>query len=198
VILGARPGRSTPARRLAVVAGLALIGAAAHRPLTDIIRRAGTRRRGSDLRFSFLVDRPVEQVFAFCADFENFPRFIGALRDVRDSGDGRSHWIASSPSGGTIEWDAVTTKYLTNSVLAWRSVGGSPVETVGLMRFSPERGGTCVRVSASYHVVDGDLTDAIAALLTPKRTADLEANIRSFENHLGEAAKLAVTSELRA
>jgi uncharacterized membrane protein len=187
-ILGARPGRSIPVKRLAVLAGLALIGVAAHRPLANALRRAGTRRRASELRFSFVVDRPVERVFAFCADFENFPRFIGALREVRDSGDGRSHWSASTPSGGTIEWDAVTTKYVTNSVLAWRSVIGSPVEASGLVRFSPEDGKTCVQVAVSYRVLDGPMADAIAALIAPPRRRFLEAEIRSFETHLALAS----------
>lgn len=183
-LLGARPGRSTPARKLAIIAGLTLIGVAGHRLLADSLRRAGTRRRASDLRFSFVVGRPVEQVFAYCADFENFPRFIGALREVHDSGDGRSHWCASTPSGGTIEWDAVTTKFVTNSVIGWRSAAGSPVAASGLLRFTPEGDSTCIRVAASYRVLDGRMSDALAALLSPRRDHDLEANIRGFEMQL--------------
>lgn len=183
-VLGARPG-STRARPLALLAGLALLGVAAHRPIADALRRVGTKRRTFDLRFSFTIDRPVEQVFAFCADFENFPRFIGSLREVRDNGDGRSHWCASTPTGHSIEWEAVTTKFVTNSVIGWKSVPGSRVHTNGVLRFSPEDGCTCVRVAISYAVADGSLTDAIAALAAPRRASRIERDIRRVEEHLG-------------
>lgn len=186
MILGARTRRDAPLRPFLTLAGMTLVGVAAHRPIADALRRAGTRRRAADVRFSFVVERPVEQVFAFCADFENFPRFIGALREVRDAGDGRSHWRASTPSGGTIEWNATTTKFVTNSVIGWKSVANAPVETSGLLRFSPEGGSTCVRVAISYRVFDGSMADALAALAAPRRAGELEADIRRMEAHINE------------
>ncbi|MEP6989481.1 MAG: SRPBCC family protein [bacterium] len=186
LILGARPNGDAPARPFLTVAGMALLGAAVHRPIADALRRAGTRRRAASLHFSFVVDRPVEQVFAFCADFENFPRFIGALRQVRDTGDGRSHWCASTPSGGEIEWNATTTKFVTNSVIGWRSVEGSPVQTTGLLRFSPDGGSTCIRVAVEYSVSDSSMTDALAALVAPRRASELEVDIRRIAGSLDE------------
>jgi uncharacterized membrane protein len=165
---------------------MTLLGVAAHRPLADALRRAGTRRRGADIEFSFVVARPVEQVFAFCANFENFPRFIGALREVRDTGDGRSHWCAGTPSGGDTEWDATTTKFVTNSVIAWKSVANAPVETSGLLRFSPEDGSTRVHVTMFYRVVGGSMADALVALTSPRRAHELEADIRRLEAGMNE------------
>jgi uncharacterized membrane protein len=184
LILGARPRDGRASRPFLTLAGMALVGIASHRPLANALRHVGTRRRSADLHFSFIVDRPVAQVFAFCADFENFPRFIGALKEVRDTGDGRSHWCASTPSGGTIEWSATTTKFVTNSVIGWQSLSGSPVEAVGLLRFSPEGGSTCVRVAIRYRVCDGTISDALAALVSPRRTEALEAQIRGIDAHL--------------
>ena len=186
LILGARPRRDAPARPFFTLAGMALIGAAAHRPLADALRRAGTRRRSANLQFSFVIERPVEQVFAFCADFENYPRFIGALRQVRDTGDGRSHWCASTPSGGEIEWNATTTKFVTNSVIGWQSTANSPVETTGLLRFSPDGKCTCVKVAISYLVRDGSMADALAALAAPRRVDELESEIRRMDVHMRE------------
>jgi uncharacterized membrane protein len=186
MILGARPTRGERTRPFFTLAGMALLGAAAHRPLADALRHAGTRRRSADLRFSFVVERRVEEVFAFCANFENFPRFIGALRQVRDNGDGRSHWCASTPSGGEIEWNATTTKFVTNSVIGWQSVANSPVETAGLLRFSPDGESTCVKVAINYRVFDGSMTDALAALATPRRGDELEADIRRMDAHMDE------------
>ena len=187
MILGARPRGDVPSRPFFTLAGIALLGVAAHRPIADALRHAGTRRRTTDLRFSFVVERPVEQVFAFCANFENFPRFIGALREVRDTGDGRSHWCASTPSGGKIEWNATTTKFVTNSVIGWNSVANAPVETSGLLRFSPDGRSTCVRVAISYRVFSSSTADALAALAAPRRADELEADIRRMDAHMSEA-----------
>lgn len=164
-----------------MLAGFSLVAAAVRRPVTESLRREGTRRRSSSLRFSFMVDRPVEQVFSFCADFENFPKFIGSLKEVQDTGDGRSHWCAMTPTGHTLEWNAVTSKFVTNSVIGWKSVPGSPVETKGVLRFSPEGTGTCVHVAIDYSVVDGTLGDAIAALVMRRHRSSLEAEFRGFQ-----------------
>jgi uncharacterized membrane protein len=183
-LVGARSRRRMPGA-LATIAGLALVGVAAHRPLADAVRRAGASRRSAHLRLSFVVQRPVRDVFRFCCDFENYPQFIGALREVHDFGDGRSRWTAWTPTGGTVEWDAITTKFVPNRVIAWRSTSQSPVHMSGTLRFVPEPdGGTCVRVAFDYSVVEGTMADAVAALAIPRRAADLEADIRRLSDNL--------------
>jgi uncharacterized membrane protein len=194
LLLGAAGGALVGARRrqsaagtLAALAGLAMVGIAARQPVADTLRRAATRRRTAHLRLSFVVPQPVSTVFRFCADFENYPKFIRALRKVQDFGDGRSHWVGWSPSGDLLEWDALTTKYVTNRVIAWRSTPESPVETVGVVRFVPEReGGTCVKVALDYCAPTERMADAVAALATRRRVRELEADIR----RLGERLEL--------
>lgn len=188
ILIGARPRDNGRARPIAVLAGLALLGVAAHRPVADALRRAGNRRRTGALHFSFVVDRPVEEVFRYCSDFENFPRLIGALHEVRDNGDGRSHWCAATLGGGEIEWDAVTTKFVTNSVIAWENAPGAPLETSGVLRFSPEDDRTCVKVAVEYRVFDSGMTDALAALIKPRRSGELEKQIRTLERQLAGPA----------
>ena len=186
------------ARAAATVGGLALIGAAARRPFLDSIRRAGTERRSARLRLSLVVAQPVEVVFAFVRDFENFPCIIGALRQVRDYGDGRSHWYASTPSGGTLEWDTVTTKYVPNRVIAWQSVPASPVTMQGLLRFLPEDSHTCLRLELDYQVRTGGLADALAALTTPARGAELERDIRRLSTYLHTVRGTPTQASLRS
>ncbi len=184
-LVGARRGLDGRARTAATLGGLALIAAAVHRPLADVLRHAGTRRRAGRITLSFIVSHPVEAVFGFCRDFENFPLFVGSLREVRDYGDGRSHWCASTPSGGTVEWDTVTTKYVPNSVLAWSSVEGAPVETSTHMRFMPDDEGTCcVKIDTRYCVREGGMADAVASLVTPQRIHELEADLRRLGPYL--------------
>jgi len=142
---------------------------------------------------SFVVPRPVAEVFRFCSDFANFPRFVGALQDVEDFGDGRSHWVATTPTGGTIEWDAITTKFVTNRVIEWRSTPSSQIRMCGMIRFVPEpTGGTCLKVMLDYAVAEGTMIDAVASLTIPRRIRHIEADIK----RLAERADLFIDSPI--
>ena len=187
-LVGGRPRRATPGA-MAAIAGLALVGMAAHRPFAEALQRAGSRRRSASLRVSLVVPHPVGMVFRFCSNFENFPRFVGALREVHDFGDGRSHWIGWTPRGGRLEWDTITTKFVTNRVIAWQSTPRSPLRTSGTLRFVPmPDGGTCVKVVLDYQVMSGSVADAVAALAVPSRAQELEADIRRLPAQLDLAA----------
>jgi len=185
-LVGSRPRRST-AGTLTALAGLALVGIAARQPVAQALRRAGTRRRSVRLRLSFVVPHPVGEVFRFCSDFENFPKFVRALRAVEDFGDGRSHWVGSTPSGGTLEWDALTTKFVTNRVIAWENTPRSPVRMNGTIRFLPERTGeTCVKVALDYSAPTDRIADAVAALATRTLSHELETDIRRLGEKLDD------------
>lgn len=186
------------ARVAATVGGLALIGAAARGPLVESLRRTGTERRSARLHLSLVVAQPVEVVFAFLRDFENFPCIIGALRQVRDYGDGRSHWCASTPSGGTLEWDTVTTKYVPHRVIAWESVPESPVWMQGIVRFLPEETHTCLKLELDYQVQAGGLADALIALTTPTRGAELERDIKRLSTYLHTVRGTPTQASLRS
>jgi len=151
-----------------------LIGAASEPIMRERVRRAGARRRALSAHSSIDIARPVSDVFRFFKDFENFPRIVGSIRSVVDYEDGRSHWEVYTPGGATLEFDAVVTKYVPNSVIAWASVRGSPIETTVLARFTPLTASTMrLDVDVSYCVVNTDLGDAVRALVAPRSTAQL-------------------------
>ena len=194
-LVGGRPRRSTVGA-LTAIAGLALIGVAARRPLAEALRRAGTRRRSVHVRLSFVVPHPVGEVFRFCSDFENFPRFIRALRAVQDFGDGRSHWVGSTPAGGTVEWDAQTTKFVTNRVIAWQNTPRSHVRMDCTIRFVPEHTGeTCVKVALDYSVPTERITDAVAALATRTLSHELESDIKRLGEQLDDLRAIAPAAD---
>lgn len=178
-LLAARPPRG--GRWAALLSSVALFAFASRRTATNTVRRAGARRRSAALRLSFVVHRPVERVFAFCSNFENFPLFVRSLRSVIDWGDGRSRWCASTPGGGSIEWDAVTTKFLTNRVIEWRSARDAPVRMHGLIRVAPENGHTRVQVTFDYAVFHSSLSTALAALVTRSTERELAEDIARVE-----------------
>jgi uncharacterized membrane protein len=168
------------------LAGLALIGAGLRPVVEEEIRRAGLERRSVAFRSSINIDRPVHDVFAFFKDFENLPRVIGALRSVVDHQDGRSHWEIYAPSSeDPLEWDAVVTKYVPNSVLAWESVPGSVVENSGLLRFTPlSDTRTHLDVSIVYRPTSTDLADAVQSFFAPRAAAQLHADLEHARFYL--------------
>lgn len=135
----------------------------------------GAGRRAVDVQKVINVAASVEQVWDLWSNYENFPRFMAHLREVRRSGEGRSHWVATGPAGSTVEWDAVTTAWVPNEVIAWKSVEGSPVENAGMVQFRPNPDGTTqIDVRISYNPPGGALGHAVATLFgaDPKRAMD--------------------------
>ena len=191
-LVGGRPRRSTSGA-LAALAGLTFVGVAASGTIARALRRAGTRRRTAHVKLTFLVQHPVNAVFRFCSDFENFPKFIRALRGVHDFGDGRCHWVGWTPTGRTLEWDTVTTKFVTNRVIAWQSTPQSVVRMASAIRLVPDgKGVTCVKISLDYSAPTARLKDAVAAIAYRTRRRELETDIRRLGEQLDLAAAVGV------
>jgi uncharacterized membrane protein len=166
--------RGTAARAVAV----GLLIAAWIPALGARLLRAGAARRRIHLRKVVVIERPVRDVFAFCRDFENFPRVIQSLHRITDFQDGRSRWEVVSPSGEILTWDAEVTKYVPNVVIAWRSISGSVVDCNGLIRFAPTpSGGTRLQIQIDYDPCTTGFTDALRALVDIPRERQLEADL---------------------
>lgn len=121
------------------------------------------------------LDAPVEEVYAFWANFENFPRFMSHLKEVRDLGNGRSRWVAAGPAGVSIPWEADITEQIPNLLLSWKSVPGSMVCSTGTVRFDLEpEGGSRVTIRMSYTPPAGVFGHMVASLfgVDPKHEID--------------------------
>jgi uncharacterized membrane protein len=129
---------------------------------------AWTARRSSgriQVRHSIDVDAPVERVFEFWSRFENLPQFMSHVREVRSLGGGRTHWVVSGPAGTPVEWEAMTTRFEANRLLAWRTLDGALVEHTGAVRFSTHGNRTRLHVTMSYRPLGGTLGHGLASLL---------------------------------
>ena len=135
---------------------------------------AGGGRRAVDIQKTINIAAPVEQVFDFWDNFENFPRFMTNVREVRDAGNGMSHWVVAGPAGVPVEWDAVMTRRVPNELLAWKSVEGATIENAGFIRFEPTAGATRVQVKLTYNPPAGAIGHGVAALFgaDPKTEMD--------------------------
>ena len=108
------------------------------------------------------------------------PEFTAHLQSVRATGGTRSHWTASSPLGGTVEWDAEVVEDSPGEVIAWRSVGRTVVPNRGAVRFTDAPGGrgTEVRVEMEYLVPGGRAGATVARLLGDDPHQQVEDDLR--------------------
>ncbi|HZS09172.1 MAG TPA: SRPBCC family protein [Blastocatellia bacterium] len=120
---------------------------------------------GIRIEKSIIVNRDRGHLYRFWRNFENLPRIMTHLQEVRILSPTRSHWVAKAPAGRTIEWEAEITSDLENELIAWRSLEGSEVPNAGSVRFLHfAEGQTEVRVALEYEPPGGRLGAWIASL----------------------------------
>jgi uncharacterized membrane protein len=75
---------------------------------------------------------PVRTAYDQWTQFEEFPRFMEGVEEIRQLDDTHVHWVASI--GGTRhEWDAEITEQHPDERVAWRNVDGK--ENAGVVTF---------------------------------------------------------------
>jgi uncharacterized membrane protein len=142
------------------------------------------RRRAVDIQKSLYIDAPIDQVYAFWSNYENFPLFMSHVREVEDLGGGRSRWSVSGPGGLPIEWSAVLTQQYPEEVIAWKSEAGSMLENAGIIRFFPSGAGTRVNLRFCYHPPVGGAGQAVAELLGSDPRAKLNEDLGRMKSLL--------------
>lgn len=168
-------------------AGLALLARAA----TDLeFRRllgVGAGRRGITIQKTLVVGAPLAEVFEFWSRFENFPRFMAHVKDVRRTSDRRSHWTVAGPGGVPIEWETEVTRLVPNRVLAWKTVAGSAVGHAGTIHFEPMAdGSTRLDIKMSYNPPGGALGHGVAALTGSDPRSRMDEDLVRFKSLVEE------------
>ena len=70
------------------------------------------------------VSAPVRTVYNQWTQFEEFPRFMEGVLQVRQLDDTHLHWVAEI-RGQRREWDAVITEQIPDERVAWASTNGA-------------------------------------------------------------------------
>jgi uncharacterized membrane protein len=127
------------------------------------------------------VQAPVERVFDACSRFEDFPRFMPMIAEVRPVGDDHWHWRISQPVGASIEFEFWVTQRDRPRLIAWATDN----EHSGTVRFRPAaEGGTRVEIATSWRP-SGERADdwaAMAVRLDPERA--LHDGLAAFKARL--------------
>ena len=97
---------------------------------------------------TFEVDCPVNTVYNQWTQFEQFPRFMEGVDEVRQLDDTHLHWKAKI-AGKEKEWDSEIVEQVPDKVIAWRSTSGAP--NAGTVRFEPlNKERTRVKLTMEY------------------------------------------------
>lgn len=146
----------------------------------------GAGRRAVDIQKTINVAAPIEDIFEFWSAYENFPRFMANVRDVRPSRQpGRSRWTVSGPAGTTVEFDALLTEFIPNKVIAWKTVEGSAVGHAGIVRFDSNGDGTTrISIRMSYNPPAGRIGHAAARLFGADPKTQMDADLARMKTLL--------------
>ncbi len=80
------------------------------------------------------VDAPLAAVYNQWTQFESFPHFLHAVKEVTQQGDAHTHWVVSV-GGVRREFDAQITEQVPDELIAWASLDGTSHS--GSVRFTP-------------------------------------------------------------
>ena len=83
---------------------------------------------------SIEVERPLRLVYDQWTQFEEFPRFMEGIEQVKQLDDRHLHWIAKV-AGKREEWDAEIVHQVPDQQIAWRNTGGAV--NLGVLTFTP-------------------------------------------------------------
>ncbi|AFZ56867.1 SRPBCC family protein [Anabaena cylindrica FACHB-243] len=138
------------------------------------------------------INKPAEELYRFWHKFENLPRFMKHLKDVKVYDDRRSHWVTRGPLDSSIEWDAVIIEDRENELISWASVQGADVDNSGSVSFQPAPGnrGTEVKVVTQYNPPGGAIGDAVAKLFGEEPKQQLGDDLHRFKM-IAEAGEIA-------
>ncbi|MFN2637828.1 MAG: SRPBCC family protein [Gemmatimonadaceae bacterium] len=155
--------------------------------------RLAESETGELLSAIITVNKPVEEVYAFWKDPQNFPAFMDQLESVRITSGRRSHWTAKGPAGLTVEWDAETITDTPNEMISWSSVDESDIQNTGTVRFRPATGnrGTEVELEMDFKPKGGAIGNKIARLFSAVPKTQMMNDLRRFKQviELGEIVK---------
>ncbi len=112
-----------------------------------------------------VVNAPRQEVYDAWRNFENFPRFMSNIEEVRIGDARRSHWKAKGPLGIDAEWEAELTLDEPAQAVGWRSVEGeSSVTTAGRVNFEDVGSATRLDVTLHYDAPAGALGNVVAKI----------------------------------
>jgi uncharacterized membrane protein len=127
------------------------------------------------LERSIDIRAPLSTVYNQWTQFEQYPKFMEGVREVKQVGEGRLHWKAVL-GGREREWDAAIVEQTPDTRISWRSEG-SPIIS-GMVSFTTIYGGTRVTMQMTLDPEEVPQTATEAKEILVRR---VDGNLQRFK-----------------
>jgi uncharacterized membrane protein len=123
------------------------------------------------------INAPPERVFDLVSDFEDYPRWMANITEVRYTGRRHTRWVVDSRYGESVAWEAETIAFEPDHRVAWQSVRGD-IRTDGeVIIEETRRGTTWLRVVIGFEAEDARDDEAFRTALGDNPGRQLEENL---------------------
>src|SRR6185295_917767 len=164
-------------RRLATIAALAAGG-------YWLKKKMGPNVGGSSGELSFVqdsieIDVPISTAYNQWTQFEDFPRFMKDVEEVRQVDDTHLYWRANI-AGKPVEWSSEITTQVPDRRISWRSTSGPPNSgAVTFDRVTDRRTRVTLRMSYRAPGIAEKVGDALGVV-----RAELSGNLHRFADFI--------------
>src|SRR6266508_708202 len=131
---------------------------------TNSLLGLGTRGNGIRVQKTVNINAPIDEVYRYWHNFENFPLFMDHVKEVSVQ-NGISSWKVAGPAGSSMEFPSHITRDVPNESIAWETIPDSQIHHIGVVRFEENwDGGTRVTVQMTYMPPAGVVGHKVAEL----------------------------------
>jgi uncharacterized membrane protein len=140
------------------------------------------------------ISRSPDDLYQHWRKLENLPAIMNNIVSVREIDEKRSHWVAKTVGGATVEWEAEIVEDEPGRHIAWRSNEEAEIQTNGIIRFEPAPGdrGTEVHLTLEYSLPLGTLGAADAAMMGAEPSQQARHDLQRFKQYM-ETGEIATT-----
>jgi uncharacterized membrane protein len=132
---------------------------------------------------SIVIERPVQEVFAFYQDFRNLPEFLGDVVRVETIGERISRWTIKGPFGIELHWTVVVIEMRPNAFIAYQTESlATPARWTVSFSSGPAPGTTVVREVMS--MPGGWAAEAALAAVGKPPAQEVRANLKRLKERL--------------
>src|SRR5215208_243149 len=131
---------------------------------TNSLLGLSTGGNGIRVQKTINISAPIDEVYRFWHNFENFPLFMDHVKEVVVQ-NGISTWKVAGPAGSSLEFQSHITRDVPNQSIAWETIPDSQIHHSGVVSFEQNwDGGTRVTVQMTYMPPAGVVGHKVAEL----------------------------------
>jgi uncharacterized membrane protein len=155
-------------------------------------------KHGARIECSVSIDAPTERLYRHWRVLSNLPKLAPHLESVREIDPAHSRWIARTPLGGTVAWDAEIIEDRLGEIISWRSLPGSEVDSAGSIRFQSlgDLDQTLLTLSLKYNPPGGTVAAKVAEFLGMGVEEEVFEALHQFKREI-ETEQAAVPAAVR-